>query len=209
MDPVTLVKLTIIASIFLIVVSIGMQTRPEDLIALKDNPRMAVRAMLAMFVIVPLFVIFFTWALPLQQPIPAALIALSLSPMPPILPNREAKTGADAGYVISLQVLAAVASLVLAPLSLSLAPGTSRSVQLASSAAKTAHSGRASSRRGFETSRSTSRSWSRTGASCPSTCSPRRASDASTCTHRCSRGTAAPLRSPGRWCAASQRRASR
>ena len=116
MDPVTLVKLTIIASIFLIVVAIGMQTRPEDLIALKDNPRMAVRAMLAMFVIVPLFVIFFTWALPLQQPIPAALIALSLSPMPPILPNREAKTGADAGYVISLQVLAAVASLVLAPL---------------------------------------------------------------------------------------------
>ncbi|MGL4541292.1 MAG: bile acid:sodium symporter family protein [Polymorphobacter sp.] len=116
MDPVTIVKLTILASIFLIVVSIGMQTRPEDLLALKDNPRMAARAMLAMFVIVPLFVIFLTWALPLQPPIPAALIALSLSPMPPILPKREAKTGANADYVISLQVLAAVASLVLAPL---------------------------------------------------------------------------------------------
>ncbi|HPU16061.1 MAG TPA: hypothetical protein PK808_08240, partial [Polymorphobacter sp.] len=116
MDPITIVKLTIVASIFLIVVSIGMQTRPEDLLALKNNPRMATRAMLAMFVIVPLFVIFFTWALPLQPPIPAALIALSISPMPPILPNREAKTGADTGYVISLQVLAAVVSLVLAPM---------------------------------------------------------------------------------------------
>lgn len=116
MDPVMIVKLVIAASIFLIVVSIGMQTRPVDVLALRDDPGMALRAVLAMFVIVPAFVILFTWWLPLEPPIPSALIALSISPMPPILPRREAATGADADYVISLQLLAAVTSLIMAPL---------------------------------------------------------------------------------------------
>lgn len=121
MDAAALVKLCILISVFSIVVSIGMRSRPADTLALIEHPAQALRATLSLFVVMPLFVIFITWVLPLTPPLPAALIALSLSPMPPILPKKEAKTGGEADYVISLQVLATLTSLLVAPLLIAVA----------------------------------------------------------------------------------------
>jgi BASS family bile acid:Na+ symporter len=93
-----------------------MRARPVDTLALLEQPVQAAKAVLAMFVIVPIAVIAATRLLPLENPIPAALIALAISPMPPILPRKEAKVGAEADYSISLQVLAALTSIIAAPL---------------------------------------------------------------------------------------------
>lgn len=116
MDAASFVKLAILLSVFAIVVAIGMQARPSDTLAFARYPRYALRATLAMFVVMPLFVIFITWVLPLAPPLPAALIALAVSPMPPILPRKETKTGGQMDYVISLQVFATTVSLIAAPL---------------------------------------------------------------------------------------------
>lgn len=121
MDAASFVKLAILLSVFAIVVAIGMRARPSDVLAFARYPRYAVRATLAMFVVMPLFVILITWALPLAPPLPAALIALAVSPMPPILPRKEAKTGGEMDYVISLQVFATVISLIAAPLFIAVA----------------------------------------------------------------------------------------
>lgn len=121
MDAAILIKLLILVSVFSIVVSIGMRTRPEDTLALIHHPRQAARATVSMFVIMPLIVIYMTWLMGLAPPIPAALIALALSPMPPLLPRKEDKAGGEADYIISLQVLASATSLVIAPVFIPLA----------------------------------------------------------------------------------------
>ena len=116
MTPIVIVKLAALLSIFTIVVSIGLKARFADTLALVRNPPLGGKAMLAMFVIVPIFVIAITYYLPLSTPVRAALIALSISPMPPILPKKQAKVGGEGDYIIGLQVLASVVSIIVAPI---------------------------------------------------------------------------------------------
>lgn len=115
MDPVTIVKLVVIAGIFLIVVSIGLRARPSDALALVREPELGARAMVAMFVAVPAFVLAITAFFPIDQALRAALLAISVSPMPPILPRKEIKAGADGDYTIGLQVLATLVSIAVVP----------------------------------------------------------------------------------------------
>ena len=115
MDPATNVKLVLVAGIVLIVISIGTRSRPKDTLQLIRNPRLGMRAMTAMFVAVPAFVIFITWLIPFDVPVRAALLALAVSPMPPIIPRKEMNIGGDANYAIGLQVLGTVFSIVAVP----------------------------------------------------------------------------------------------
>lgn len=113
-----LVKLVLIGGIVLIVAAIGLRARPRDALLLIENPALGARAMLAMFILVPAFVIALTWIFPFDRPVRAALLALAIAPMPPILPNKEAKAGGRADYAIGLQVLATLVSIVLMPVML-------------------------------------------------------------------------------------------
>lgn len=114
MDAATLVKLGITLSIFLIVFSIGLSARLEMALGFLKAPGLAARAMLAMFVLVPAFVIALLLLFPQVPPVPATLLALAVSPMPPIIPKKELKAGGSSDYVISLQVVATVVSLLAA-----------------------------------------------------------------------------------------------
>ena len=115
MDSAAIVKLILIGGVVLIVVSIGLRARPVDALLLIRNPALGARAMTAMFVIVPAFVVLMTLVLPLDRPIRAALLALAMSPMPPILSGKEIKAGGDADYAIGLQVLATAVSIIVVP----------------------------------------------------------------------------------------------
>ena len=117
MSAADIVKLILTAGIVLTVISVGLRARPADTFLLLRNPKLGLRAMVSMFVLMPMFVIGLTWALPVLGQAPrAALIALSISPMPPILPRRQTQLGADGDYAVGLQVLASVFSIVVAPL---------------------------------------------------------------------------------------------
>jgi bile acid:Na+ symporter, BASS family len=110
------VKFVLMVGIMLTVISVGLRSRPADTVLLLRNPKLGVRAMASMFVVMPLFVIGLTWVLPvMDQAAHAALVALSVSPMPPILPRRQAKVGAGGDYAVGLQVLASVFSIIVAP----------------------------------------------------------------------------------------------
>src|SRR5260370_508266 len=105
------------AGIMLTVTSVGLRSRRADPLLLLRNPRLGVRAMVSMFVLMPLFVIGLTWVLPVvDQAAHAALIALAVSPMPPILPRRQVKVGAGGDYTVGLQVLASLFSIIIAPI---------------------------------------------------------------------------------------------
>jgi BASS family bile acid:Na+ symporter len=120
-DAASIVKLMLIGGIILNVVSIGVRARPQDALTLIRQPALGARAMLAMFVLVPAFVLLLTTWLDLPRPAAAVLLALSVAPMPPLISNKEVKAGGDASYAIGLQVLATAFSLVAMPLMLTVA----------------------------------------------------------------------------------------
>ena len=116
MDSADIVKFVLMAAIMLTVISVGLRSRPADTLLLLRNPKLGVRAMVSMFVLMPLLVIGLTSALPvMDQTAHAALIALSVSPMPPILPSRQVTVSAGGDYAVGLQVLASVFSIIIAP----------------------------------------------------------------------------------------------
>jgi bile acid:Na+ symporter, BASS family len=110
-----IVKLILTGGIVLTVFAIGLRSTPDDTLLLVRNPRLGVRAMTSMFVLMPIFVIALTMSVALGRPDRAALIALAVSPMPPILPRRQATVGGSGNYDIGLQVLGSVVCIVVAP----------------------------------------------------------------------------------------------
>lgn len=116
MELVTIVKLAAVGSIFLLVLSFGMETRLADAFAFLHAPAESARAMAAMYLVVPAVALALALWLPLVPATMFALLALAVSPMPPIFPGKGAKVGGGNRYVMSLFVLATMATFVAAPL---------------------------------------------------------------------------------------------
>ena len=102
----------------LVVIAIGVSARPGDTLLLIRRPRLGIRAMLAMFVLVPAFVLLLTSMFPLDRPLRAALLALAVSPMPPIILQQEIEAGGDADYSVGLQILGTGFSILVVPVML-------------------------------------------------------------------------------------------
>jgi bile acid:Na+ symporter, BASS family len=83
-----IVGLALRASIMLTLLGFGLRATREDLLYLLRRPRVLVRSLVAMFVVMPLFAILMTRLVPFNRAVVIALIALSISPVPPILPRR-------------------------------------------------------------------------------------------------------------------------
>lgn len=114
----TIAKLVLVLAVVLIVLAIGLRARVADPLLLVRNPWLGARAMLSMFVAFPLFVLWINWLLPLGQPVGAALLALAVSPMPPLLPKKGHDVGGEGDYVIGLQILATIVSILVVPVML-------------------------------------------------------------------------------------------
>jgi BASS family bile acid:Na+ symporter len=114
MDAATLLKLGVVISIFLIVFAIGLKAELGTGLRFLEQPGQTAKAMTAMFVLFPAFALIVHFLLPLKVPIPATLLALAVSPIPPILPNKEVKAGGRFDYAIALQVVASVFSIAAA-----------------------------------------------------------------------------------------------
>jgi len=108
--------LAIRTSIFLIVFSLGLGSKQEDALSLLRRPRQLVRSLLAMNVIMPLVAVGLAQAFNFRGPVKIALLALAVSPVPPILPRQQFKAGGHASYTVGLLVVAAVLAVVFVPL---------------------------------------------------------------------------------------------
>lgn len=103
-------------SIVLTVLGFGLQATRDDLLYLLRRPRILAASLMAMFVIMPLFAILVTKFISFRPAVVIALIALSISPVPPLLPKRVTKAGGLAPYGLGLMVTAASFSIVYIPL---------------------------------------------------------------------------------------------
>jgi BASS family bile acid:Na+ symporter len=111
-----IVGLALKASIILTVFGFGLHATHEDLLYLLRRPHVLVRSLAAMFVVMPLFAILMTRLVFFNRAVVIALIALSISPVPPLLPKKVTKSGGHEPYGLGLMVTAASFSIVFVPL---------------------------------------------------------------------------------------------
>ena len=120
MDLKQLVTLVLQVSIVCTVLGFGLKTTVHDLLYLTRRPGLLLRSLLAVFVIVPLVAVALLSLLDLRPAVRVALVALAISPLPPLLPGRESKAGGRQSYGLSLMAILAALSIAYVPLALTI-----------------------------------------------------------------------------------------
>jgi bile acid:Na+ symporter, BASS family len=121
MTASNIILISVIISVLLIVFALGARSTPYDALYLFRHPALLFRSMAALYIVVPAFAVAVCLLFNLSTPVKFALIALSVSPIPPVLPVKEFKSGGDEAYVIGLLIAASLFALVVTPLAVSLA----------------------------------------------------------------------------------------
>ena len=116
MNPETVLKLVLLLGVVMLVVAIGIRARLEQPLLLLRSPALALRAMVAMYVALPAFVLVLVWLMPLQAGVGAVLLGFAVSPVLPPWAKKGAAVGGQSDYVIGLQVLSSVVALLVVPL---------------------------------------------------------------------------------------------
>ena len=116
MNPATILKLVLLLGVVMLVVAIGIRARLEEPLLLLRRPALALRAMVAMYVVLPAFVLVLVWLVPLQEGVGAVLLGFAVSPVLPPWAKKGAAVGGQSDYVIGLQVLSSVVALLVVPL---------------------------------------------------------------------------------------------
>jgi len=109
-------SITIQASIMLVVFAIGLETTWTNAIFLFRQPKLLIKSLLARNLAMPLVAILLVKVFPVHPAVKGAIVLLSVTPIPPVLPNALLKAGARASYVCGLLVSHSVLAIVLVPL---------------------------------------------------------------------------------------------
>lgn len=115
-----LVLLAIVLSILCTVFGFGLKAAWDDLLYLARRPGLLLRSLLAVNVLMPIVALLLVRTFDLQHEVEVALVALAISPLPPLLPNRLGKAGGHAAYGISLMATLGLLAIATVPLTLQL-----------------------------------------------------------------------------------------
>jgi len=113
-----IILLVLKISIFLNVFAIGLTAGPQDVTYMLRRPGELARALLSMNVLMPLFTVAMVTIFDLNPAVKIALVALSVSPIPPLLPKRTMKAGGVDPYAIGLLVTVGVLAILFVPLAM-------------------------------------------------------------------------------------------
>jgi len=116
MDLKQLVILALQMSILLTVFGFGLKTTTDDLSYLIRRPRLLVSSLLAVFVVMPVVAVLLSVLFDFELTVERALIALAVSPVPPLLPQKESKSGGHEHYALGLMAILALLAIVVTPL---------------------------------------------------------------------------------------------
>ena len=111
-----IVMLVLQVSILLTVFGFGLETTLHDLQYLVRRPALLARSLLAMFVIMPIVAVILVRAFALRPSFEIALLALAISPVPPLLPGKEGKAAGHAAYGLALMAVVSILAIVVVPL---------------------------------------------------------------------------------------------
>jgi BASS family bile acid:Na+ symporter len=120
MSIAQLVRVALVLSVLLIVLSVALRCTARAVTSLFRNPSLLLRSLLSMNVLLPLFAALMVVLVELRPAIEIALVALSISPVPPFLPRKQLALVANQEYVIGLLGASSLLAIVLAPLTVEL-----------------------------------------------------------------------------------------
>lgn len=118
MSLAELVRWLVRASVFANVAALGARSKPGDTLLVLRAWDQLLRAFVAMQVILPVCTVLLVQALHLSPPVKIALVALSVSPVPPLMPRKASGVQSVEAYAIGLLTAMAVASLLWVPIAL-------------------------------------------------------------------------------------------
>jgi len=118
MNLSSLIPLVLKASIFLTVFALGLQATFADATFLFRRPGLLARGFISMSVMMPLLALLLVMTFRLEPEVKIALVALSVSPVPPVFPKKALKAGGEENYTIGLLVATVVLSIVAIPIAL-------------------------------------------------------------------------------------------
>ena len=120
MDGPQILKLLVTTSVLLLVFALGARATFADATGLIRElfrpPYWLLRALLAMYVVVPAAAVGIGLGLDLARPIGVGLLAIAIAPIPPILPRRQLELGGSANHVFGLLVAVSLSAIVQVPL---------------------------------------------------------------------------------------------
>ncbi len=96
--------------------SIGLKASLQDATYLFRRPGELARALLAMNVLMPLFALVLISIFDFNPAVKIALVALSVSPIPPPIPTKMVKAGGTESYVIGLHIAIGSLAIIFVPL---------------------------------------------------------------------------------------------
>jgi len=118
MNLQSLVLLVLKASILLTVFALGLQATFADATYLFRHPRLLIRGFFSMSVIMPALALLLVLTFHLNPAVKIALVALSVSPVPPIFPKKALKAGGKENYTIGLLVATVALAIVAIPITM-------------------------------------------------------------------------------------------
>ncbi len=120
MDMKQIVMLALQVSIIATVFGFGLKSTVNDLLYVWRRPGLLARSLLAMLVIMPALAVVMARAFSFPRAVAIALIALAISPVPPLLPKKETKAGGLQAYGLGLMAVLGVLAIVTIPLTVEL-----------------------------------------------------------------------------------------
>ena len=117
MDMKQFVMLALQVSVLCTVFGFGLKATSEDLLYLIRQPSLLLRSLLSMFVIMPVVAVTLVQLFDFRHAVEIALVALAISPVPPLLPKKESKSGGHHSYGLGLMALLSLLAIIVVPLS--------------------------------------------------------------------------------------------
>src|SRR5215471_3055967 len=111
-----LIPLAIQLSMAIVIFCVALNARFTDVVFLLRKPGLLLRSLVSMLLVMPVFAVAMARLFDLNLAVEIALVASSLSPVPPILPGKQIKAGGKSSYVIGLLTVTALVSIVYVPL---------------------------------------------------------------------------------------------
>jgi bile acid:Na+ symporter, BASS family len=115
MDVKTIIPWVVQLSLMLIVASTGLQSRWRDLEYALQHPRLLLKAIVAVNVVVPIVAVLAVLALPVIPAVKAGIVIMAVSPLAPFAPGKMLKTGADSSVAVGLYFALILLAVLIVP----------------------------------------------------------------------------------------------
>jgi BASS family bile acid:Na+ symporter len=128
---VLFVKYTVMTSVILLMLAVGLRTEFGQVVAVAKNARLMSRGLIVNFIVMPVLLFVSVRWLPIHIDVKIGVMLMAAAPVAPMAPPFVGMSKGDVPYSVGLMTIVALLSVILTPLILMLAlPATEAGLEL-------------------------------------------------------------------------------